>query len=58
MTFDLVIPVLQLQEEKMALVQKVSQYDAVISRRERENEEGENLLAMLQADVHRLNGER
>ncbi len=42
----------------MALVQKVSQNDAVISRRERENEEGENLLAMLQADVHRLNGER
>ncbi|XP_033640014.1 A-kinase anchor protein 9-like isoform X2 [Asterias rubens] len=48
----------QLQQENMALVQQISTYDTVISRRERENEEGGNLVSMMRADMDRLNTDR
>ena len=42
----------------MALLQQISTYDTVISRRERENEEGGNLVSMMRADMDRLNTDR
>ncbi len=34
------------------------EFELMLARREREHEEGANLITMLQNDVERLNGER
>ncbi|XP_073502858.1 pericentrin isoform X2 [Phyllobates terribilis] len=54
--------VLQLQDKVSSLTKDMdasqSQMDVLVQRRERENQEGEHLVAMLQSDVHAAQQER
>ena len=48
----------QVLDYETRLAAQKAEYEQLLGRREREHEEGGNLLTMLQADVNRLNAER
>ncbi|PIK38654.1 putative A-kinase anchor protein 9 isoform X6 [Apostichopus japonicus] len=49
---------LEVQEEKAALVKRGLEQDTVLARRERENEETNNLISLLRSDLDRIGNER
>ena len=57
-----VLRCLQLQEGRASLERELKQttehYNVIMTRREREHQEGDNLISMLRSDVERLATER